>query len=144
MNNFNLLLIDWDNLVGQLKADGISQQLIDLKAAGDYEQLSSVASSYLNGHLEKETSIWDRTIDPCNPIVGMSWVWIEFGETYSQMRNLLPSELMVNFDAHYLPFLAPFMSSDIAKNQEFQLPETINLLQAAGLSLALSPKHCKS
>lgn len=143
MNNFNLLLIDWDHLVEQFQSGGMSERLMDLKASGDHDQLSSVASSFLSGHLERESSIWDRAIDPCNPMVGASWIWDEFGETYSQMRTLLPSDLLANYDALYLPFLAPWVSAGTTKHLMFQLPEEMGLLRAAGLSLAISPKHCK-
>ena len=143
MNNFNLLLIDWDHLISQFEADGVSKLLTSLNISGDHDQLSSSASSFLNGHLELESSIWDLAIDPCNPMVGASWIWNEFGETYSQMRTLLPTDLMAHYDALYLPFLAPWVSSAPTPRMMFQLPEDMDLLRSAGLSLAISPQQCK-
>ncbi len=143
MNNFKLLIVDWDHFVGQFEADGVSQRLTNLKISGDHDQLSSASSSFLNDHLEMKSSIWDRDLDPCNPMVGASWVWYEFGETYSQMRTLLPADLMAHYDALYLPFLAPWVSAATTPNLMFQLPEEMGSLRSAGLSLAISPQHCK-
>lgn len=143
MNNFNLLLIDWDHLIVKFETDELSQHLKELEDSGNPDQKSNAASLFLNSHLERGSTIDDRTIAPFNPMVGASWIWDEFGETYSQMRTLLPNDLMAIFDALYLPFLAPWVSGVCVRRFMFQLPDEMRRLSAGGLSLAISPKRCK-
>ena len=144
MNDFYFVLVDWDAMICRFEATGTQTTLQSARDAFDGERLFSTASSFWEEISADESSSTDRSIVPGNFSVGSFKLWSAFGAVYGEIRGPISSEVREVYDAMYLPFIAPWVDDAPSDKQMCQLPESMDLLKAGGLCIAISPKHCET
>jgi hypothetical protein len=144
MNDFHLMLVDWSGMISRFDQEGGARALKDAKENQDHQRLTAAAESFLYDTSKLKSSQRDREVDPHNFSVGSTKLWSALGATYGEIRGALSDEVREAFDALYLPFVAPWADGVPLDDLLFQLPESMVLLKAGGLSVAISPEHCKT
>ena len=138
------MLVDWSEMISRFDREGVACALKDAKENQDHQRLIAVAESFLYDTSKLKSSQRDREVDPHNFAIGSTKLWSTLGVTYGEIRGALSEEVREAFDALYLPFVAPWADGDPLDDLLFQLPESMVLLKAGGLSVAISPEHCKT
>ncbi len=144
MNDFHLMLVDWYDMISRFNRESVASALKDAKENQDHQRLTATAESFLYGTSKLKSSQRDREVDPHNFAIGSTKLWSALGATYDEIRGSLSDEVREAFDALYLPFVAPWTEGAPLDDLLFQLPESMVLLKAGGLSVAISPEHCKT